>query len=207
MNEMNTALVEEIAAFRAYREVVAGALGLDPSALAEDVANRIKALITERAALLAPVDDVDLEEVLRLDREGTAGPWGWDDGVGSWCRSRLVHAVPIVEVLSPEYDGEGDLCVRVTCNDAALIVYYRTAAPASVREVIRLRAELRWQETMNGTRAEQEAEMVEDEAAEIGMTQARAELTDGGDRARPNRSPKGGRGSISADRSVATVHG
>ena len=37
MNEMNTALVEEIAAFRAYREVVAGALGLDPSALAEDV--------------------------------------------------------------------------------------------------------------------------------------------------------------------------
>ena len=124
------------------------------------------------------MDDVDLEEVLRLDREGTAGPWGWDDGVGSWCRSRLVHAVPIVEVLSPEYDGEGDLCVRVTCNDAALIVYYRTAAPASVREVIRLRAELRWQETMNGTRAEQEAEMVEDEAAEIGMTQARAELTD-----------------------------
>lgn len=92
----------------------------------------LERLTAERAALLAPVEGVDLEEVLRLDREGTAGPW---------------RTIPMdcgdywgVEIVGPDgrpITGE----TRISSMDRDVVERYRTAAPALAREVARLRAD------------------------------------------------------------------
>lgn len=92
---------------------------------------------------LAPVCDVDPEEVLRLDREATPGPWE----VEMRCARYISDPNTVVEVpggiiareiehtvLEHDFDGASE--------NAALIATYRTAAPALAREVIRLRAEV-----------------------------------------------------------------
>lgn len=81
-------------------------------------------------ALLAPVEGVDLEEALRLDREATPGPW-WagaysvypDSAEGSAAIVPLSAAAPAPRIA-----------------DLRLIATYRTAAPAAVRAVARLAA-------------------------------------------------------------------
>jgi hypothetical protein len=87
--------------------------------------------------------DIDelIAEVLRLDAEGTPGPWDsekWIDagdttayGVG-----RRDEPRPVVWSEHPGWDA-------ATCDaDEELIGYYRTAAPVLAREVQRLQAEV-----------------------------------------------------------------
>ena len=101
---------------------------------------RAEAAEARLAALLAPVEGVDLEEVLRLDREATPGPWAvemrcvryvWDPNT--------VHEVPSgilatdVEHTVLEYDFTN------ADDNAALIATYRTTGPVMAREIARLR--------------------------------------------------------------------
>lgn len=89
----------------------------------------------QRATLSAPVEGVDVEEVLRLDREGTPGPWevemdGDGDEFTSWEWPWRVKGVV-------NFAEEGK-----NRHDPTLIVLYRAAAPALAREVQRLRLEV-----------------------------------------------------------------
>jgi hypothetical protein len=128
--------------------------GVTPAAILE----RVEALVEERRKLMEPVEGVDVGEVLRLDREATPGPWGWDDGIGDWCKDRLLHMAPISEVVVPEWNGVGEMTLRVSPHDAALIAVYRTAAPSLAREVACLRARLAEVEAeRDAARAEAEA--------------------------------------------------
>ena len=65
-----------------------------------------------------------IAEVLRLDEEATPGPWEPFGG-------------SVVEADETAYIVHGG-----EANDADLIAYYRTAAPALAREVQRLQAEV-----------------------------------------------------------------
>ena len=65
-----------------------------------------------------------IAEILRLDAQATPGPWE------TWGGS-------VVEADETAYIVHGD-----EANDATLIAYYRTAAPALAREVQRLQAEV-----------------------------------------------------------------
>jgi len=94
--------------------------------------DRVERLAAERAALLAPVEGVDLEEVLRLDSEATQEPWR------SYNAAPFKESIPLLttdEIRRPMVRYEAD---------EQLIVCYRTAAPALAREVIQLRAAVRF---------------------------------------------------------------
>lgn len=105
------------------------------NSLAEEAATQraeIERLTAERAALLAPVEGVDLEEVLRLDSEATQEPWR------SYNAAPFKESIPLLttdEIRRPMVRYEAD---------EQLIVCYRTAAPALAREVIQLRAAVRF---------------------------------------------------------------
>lgn len=81
--------------------------------------------------LTVSIEDVSLEKVLRLDGEATDGPWEYD---GSRC------------VYVPEHfrypDSDSALFVGHWKPNAALIAYYRTAAPALARALIAERQKL-----------------------------------------------------------------
>lgn len=84
----------------------------------------------QRAILSVPVEGVNLEEVLRLDREATQEPWR------SYNAAPFKESIPLLttdEIRRPMVRYEAD---------ERLIVYYRTAAPALAREVQRLRLEV-----------------------------------------------------------------
>ncbi len=74
-------------------------------------------------------------DVLRMDAEATPGPWD-EDGIYMGLRHLCKHC-------SDWYyrNPDGDLIPVPRDNDAALIAYYRTAAPALALEVQRLQAE------------------------------------------------------------------
>lgn len=113
---------------------IARAAGFDPDdptveppaivARVENLRAEVERLKIERAALLAPVEDVDLEGVLDLDAEAPAAPW---DLAWPTC----------VTTGGQHGDTIADGCPE---EAAELIVRYRTAAPALAREVMRLRA-------------------------------------------------------------------
>lgn len=123
---------------------------VEPPAIVARVENQradLERLTAERAALLGSAEGVDLEEVLRLDREGTAGPWHMraaetENGYGT-------HAVSpdsaIEDGLSPtDLTLVGrTITMGVSGHDAALIATYRTAAPALARALMAERAYVR----------------------------------------------------------------
>lgn len=76
-------------------------------------------------------------EVLRLDAEATEGPWD-EDGIYMGIRHLGKHCSHWYY-----YNSDGDLIPVPLDKDAAIIAYYRTAAPALAREVQRLQAEVR----------------------------------------------------------------
>lgn len=127
---------------------IARAAGFDPNdptveppaiiARVENQRANLDRLTAERAALLAPVEGADLEEVLRLDREGTAGPW--DSNVSERRREGPTDFEGTGPTLRDYKDDEA--ARRRAHLDADLIAYYRTAAPALAREVARLRDHL-----------------------------------------------------------------
>ena len=115
-------------------------MSTDPCPTCATERARAEAAEARLAALLAPVEGVDLEEVLRLDREATPGPWAvemrcvryvWDPNT--------VHEVPSgilatdVEHTVLEYDFTN------ADDNAALIATYRTTGPVMAREIARLR--------------------------------------------------------------------
>jgi hypothetical protein len=51
----------------------------------------------------------------------TTGPWEWDTGPEAWTRYRLIRAVPIAEVITVGWDGEGSESMQVSQADADLI--------------------------------------------------------------------------------------
>jgi hypothetical protein len=82
-----------------------------------------------------------IAEVLRLDTEATPGPWD-EDGIYTGLRHLGKHC-------SDWYycDSDGNSIAVPQERDAALIAYYRTAAPALAREVQRLQGEVRQAQT------------------------------------------------------------
>lgn len=88
------------------------------------------------STLMSPVGGIDILELMRKSANATAGPWSWEPGVGDWCRDRLFN------VLTPEFDGQGNLTIRVKPEDAEFIQASRLAMPVLVQEVVRLRCVL-----------------------------------------------------------------
>ena len=105
-------------------------MSTDPCPTCATERARAEAAEARLATLLAPVKEVDLNEILRLDREATPGPWklwGFDvladlDGSGD-----IDTAVPVAYTVGPR-----------TFN-ADLIAAYRTTVPVIAREIARLR--------------------------------------------------------------------
>ena len=106
-------------------------MSTDPCPTCATERARAEAAEARLATLLAPVKEVNLNEILRLDREATPGPWklwGFDvladlDGSGN-----IDTAVPVAYTVGPR-----------TFN-ADLIAAYRTTVPVMAREIARLRA-------------------------------------------------------------------
>ena len=103
---------------------------------------RAEAAEARLADLTAPAEGVDVEEVLRLDREATEGPWTMI--IGNQGRGALAHV---------ETDGETEAGVTICSinkraqggkgeTNADLIAFYRSAAPALARALIAARADL-----------------------------------------------------------------
>ena len=85
--------------------------------------------------------DETIAAVLRLDAEATPGPWDYWFEVGTRLGPSREHPVALVKRLRHARCPGGVRGAGVDA-DAALIAYYRTAAPALAREVQRLQAEL-----------------------------------------------------------------
>ena len=98
-----------------------------------DLLSEIDRLTAERAILSAPVEGVDVEEVLHLDRDATPGPWRT---VRMDCGD--YWGVEIVGPNGEQVTGE----MRFTSEDRDLVERYRTSAPTLAREVQRLRLEV-----------------------------------------------------------------
>ena len=101
-------------------------------------AGNVAVWLTERAetlaALLVPVEDVDIEEVLRLDREATPGPWTPQTQCYWW------GLVPC----GPPYKGSptDERVIKGAAMDARLIATYRSATPTLAHVLIQARARL-----------------------------------------------------------------
>lgn len=117
----------------------------------DEARTKVQRLQAERAALPSPVEGVDLEEVLRLDREGTAGPWHCvgDNSAGFGVIADVVVETADGPLAPPPHEvcsAPGFSSYRAGApwpRNAALIAYYRTAAPALVHEVAHLRDQTR----------------------------------------------------------------
>lgn len=107
-----------------------------------ELLSEIDRLKAERATLSAPVEGVDVEEVLRLDREATAAPWNSDDNADCWRLHGSGIADGCVQILKAPKHSTPFAEYWPPIPDAVLITTYRTAAPALAREVVALRAEL-----------------------------------------------------------------
>ena len=94
------------------------------------------------AALLAPVEGVDVEEVLRLDREATPEPWSSDESDGCW-RLHGTGIVPgCVQILKAPKRDTPFAEYWPSSADAALITTYRSMAPLLARALVQARARL-----------------------------------------------------------------
>ncbi len=82
-----------------------------------------------------------IAEVLRLDEEATPGPWDYWFEVGTRLGPDREHPIALVKQMRRASCPGGVRGAGVDA-DAALITYYRTAAPALAREVQRLQAEV-----------------------------------------------------------------
>ena len=131
---------------------------------------RAEAAEARLADLTAPAEGVDVEEVLRLDREATEGPWTMI--IGNQGRGALAHV---------ETDGETEAGVTICSinkraqggkgeTNADLIAFYRSAAPALARALIAARADL------SAPRAEVERVGAEVLAALVGVEAERDAL-------------------------------
>ena len=82
-----------------------------------------------------------IAEVLRLDAQATPGPWDYWFEVGTRLGPDREHPIALVKRMRRASCPGGVRGAGVDA-DAALITYYRTAAPALAREVQRLQAEV-----------------------------------------------------------------
>ena len=82
-----------------------------------------------------------IAEVLRLDEEATPGPWDYWFEVGTRLGPDREHPIALVKQMRRASCPGGVRGAGVDA-DAALITYYRTAAPALARSVQRLQAEV-----------------------------------------------------------------
>ena len=85
---------------------------------------------------MSEIDDT-IVEVLRLDEEATPGPWDYWFEVGTRLGPDREHPIALVKQMRRASCPGGVRGAGVDA-DAALITYYRTAAPALAREVQRL---------------------------------------------------------------------
>ena len=77
-------------------------------------------------------------EVLRLDAQATKGPWDYWFEVGTRLGPDREHPIALIKQMRHARCPGG----AGVDSDAALIAYYRTAAPALAREVQRLQGEV-----------------------------------------------------------------
>jgi hypothetical protein len=86
-----------------------------------------------------------IAEVKRLDAEATPGEWRAEADPGTDCEACLETSSPQAALVR-SYHSAGGIAVVLTDDrekaNAALIAYYRTAAPLLAAEVERLRAEV-----------------------------------------------------------------
>lgn len=82
-----------------------------------------------------------IAEVLRLDEEATPGPWDYWFEAGTRLGPDREHPIALVKQMRRASCPGGVRGAGVDA-DAALITYYRTAAPALAREVQRLQGEI-----------------------------------------------------------------
>lgn len=89
--------------------------------------------------------DTTIAEVKRLDAEATPGEWRAEADPGTDCEACLETSSPQAALVR-SYHSAGGIAVVLTDDrekaNAALIAYYRTAAPLLAAEVERLRAEV-----------------------------------------------------------------
>ena len=82
-----------------------------------------------------------IDKVLRLDAQATKGPWDYWFEVGTRLGPDREHPIALVKQMRRARCPGGVRGAGVDA-DAALIAYYRTAAPALAREVDRLQGEV-----------------------------------------------------------------
>lgn len=113
---------------------------------------------------MSNIDDT-VAEVLRLDAQATRGPWDYWFEVGTRLGPDREHPIALVKQMRHARCPGG----AGVDADAALITYYRTAAPALAREVQRLQEEIQpridrsiaFQEAMEEAEAERDAALAE----------------------------------------------